>query len=146
MKGLILLLFSAAVVWSQELDVNATKRWMLAVEEILSSVSLGPLKAEFTPEYLGQRTLKSALQSQASRFRAKVSRAMIECAGTKAIVCIDSVSISDKAVKLVFDELKKLGFTVEWNRYAEQCFGTGALSFGQALVITMPPPAAESKE
>lgn len=135
MKGcfvLLLVLFAAAVAFGQELDVNTTRKWMLAVEELLTFTSIGQLKPEFTPTYLANRTDESVLQSQAARFRAKVARQLIECPTTQAIICIDPTMTSDKAVQLVLNEFKKLQFKVVWSKSEEAC--------PSALVVELPPP------
>jgi len=120
---------------------NATQKWMTLVEEVLTMVSIGPLKEELTPTYLGKRTLEASIQAQTARFRSRVARSLIECTGTKATSCIDPSTTSDDAVQLVHDELVKHEFTVAWVKTSPLCptvNGRGA----SALVVDVPPPAA----
>jgi hypothetical protein len=147
-RGLIVLLFLMMIVCStlahspsggeqggeqnQHLDTNTTRKWFLAVEEILSSITVGKLKSDFNPAYLAQRTTDSVLQGQVARFRAKLSRQLIECATTQATVCIDPTVTSDDAVKVVLKEFKDLTFDIVWSRSEDAC--------PSALVVRLPPP------
>ena len=140
MKGFLflILVISASLAQQQELDANTTRKWMLAVEELLTFTSIGELKAEFTPTYLANRTDVSVLHSQAARFRAKVARQLIECPTTQAIICVDPTMTSDKAVLMVLNEFKKLQFKIVWSKSEEAC--------PSALVVELPPPTVTEKK
>ena len=134
-----------SVAWSTESTPAPTqaeqkeadhKRWMFAVEEILSSISMGPLRPHFTPDYIAKRTPESVLQSQTSRLRAKTGRVVMDAVGTRAVSCIDPSTTKDEAVKNVLAEFKALGFDILWSKSEDGCFG------GQGLVVNGPPPTA----
>lgn len=110
MKGLILAILLCGCVLAED----STTKWQQAVEEILASVTLGPLKEDFSPKYLAQRTRSQALRGQTNRFRAKVATALIECIDTKTTVC-PGEHVTDHAVESVVEELKQHGFAeVYW--------------------------------
>lgn len=139
------LFFFACVVLGhgQELDVNATRKWMLAVEELLSAVSLGPLKKEFTPSYLGRRTHASVLATQTARFRARTARSLIEADGTRVIVCIDATTTTDAAVDVVLQELKEREFNAFVVKAHSSCPLIGGKKLQDALLIDdLPAPVA----
>ena len=110
MRGLILFLLCGFAFATQE--QNHTK-WMHAVEEILATVTLGPLKEEFTPSYLAKRTQSGALRMQTNRFRAQVAASMVECTSDRVTVC-PYPSTSDPAIEEVQKELETRGFEVYW--------------------------------
>lgn len=135
-----LITLAAATSTDQEAFNNATRKWMGLAEEILTMVSIGPLKDELTPAYLAQRSMESTLQTQAARFRSRVARSLIECVGTKATACIDPSMITDQAVQLVYAELIKHGFDVIWAKTSSLCPTVGTEG-AAALVVDVPPPA-----
>lgn len=102
-KGL-LLFFIFSVVAAEE-----DPSWKRAVEEILASLTLGPLKEDFSPDYLAKRTYSGALRAQTNRFRAHVATAMVQSLGSKITVCPNE-TIDDKAVEAVIEEVKQRGF------------------------------------
>ncbi len=137
----ILLVAAAAATTDQEAFNNATQRWISSVDEVLTMISIGPLKDELTPAYIGKRTAEAALSAQCARFRSRVARSLIETIGTKATSCIDPSMTSDDAVQVVHDELIKHEFTVAWVKSSPLCPTVGGRS-ASALVIDIPPPAA----
>ncbi len=137
LMGLFAFLFLTTVaVSAQELDANMTKKWMLAVEELLSAISLQPLKKEFTPSYLATRTQESVISMQASRFRAKTARAMVEATEPRVTVCVETPQTADAAVTIVYDELRALGYDVIWAKSDSSC----QKPTHSALLITVPLP------
>ncbi len=110
------------------------KRWRFAVEEILSAVSMGPIRSHFTPDYLSKRTIESVLLSQTAGLRARVARGVMDAFGTKALICIDLTTTREEAVKAVIDEFKKATFDIIWSRSSDECFGQNA------LIVMLPPP------
>jgi hypothetical protein len=120
-------------------DEEERKRWMFAVEEILAAVSMGPLRPQFTPEYLGNRTPESVLKAQTSALRAHVVQRLIGAWSNKVVACLDLVAFHAEGIKAVVSDLKKQTFDVVWSKSEDGCFG------GEALVITglpFPKPAA----
>lgn len=130
------------MVASAQLDGNLTQKWMVMIEEVLTMVTLGPLKDEITPAYLGRRTLSDVISVQAARFRSRVARSLIECSGNKATSCIDPSTTSDEAVQVVHDELQKHNFTVSWIKSSPLCPTYGKIG-GSALAIDLPFPKSE---
>jgi len=132
------ILFLATFVHA-ELNETEVHKWMHAVEEILSTVSLGPLKKEFTSSYVSQRTPEFSMKLQTSHFRALVATSIVQTVGPKMVVCIDPSLYSDEAVKTVVEELKERDFDVLWLHKTDECFKS-------SLLITLRPPAIEGKE
>lgn len=130
-----------ALCFGQELDANATRKWMYAVEEVLSAVSLGPLKAEFIPSYIARRTFASVIAAQTARFRARAARALFEATGTRVIVCIDETATTSEAVEAVREELVKHEFDAFVAKAHPSC--PGAKKSQDALLVdNLPPPTS----
>jgi hypothetical protein len=136
MRGVVVVFtcFLTALAFASDVNTTQLTQWMNAVEEIISHVTLGPLKDDFTPEYVGKRTVDFALRKQTYRFRAHVASAIIECLDTETKVCIHYLT-SEHAVKAVADELKQHQFEVLWLREMQEC-----VNHGQGLLIKVPPP------
>jgi hypothetical protein len=134
LTGLILLVLLVVAGAQEEFNATELKQWMAAVEEIVSHVTLGPLKQDFTPEYVGQRTADFALRKQTRRFRAHVAQAIIESLGTQVNICIDHLT-DEQAVKTVQSELKERGFEVYWLREMQEC-----IHHGQGIMVKVPAP------
>ena len=132
-------------------DVNATKRWMSAVEELLAKIHLGPLKSEITPEYLGKRFEKDAISSQSAHFRARLASAMLQASKKRAFACIDPAIHEERAIKAVQDELSQRKFKVTRLKKCGKCpvyakdnedeEGGVIYESGAALVVELPLPA-----
>lgn len=105
----MLIIFAFLVCVATAEPVNQTL-WNAAVEEILATVSLGPLKKEFTPDYVAKRSREQALKAQVLHFRAQVATSIVECITNKVTVCPMRASISHEAVETVANELKERGF------------------------------------
>lgn len=117
MKGLVLLAFLVAA--SSEGDVE----WKHAVEEIMASVVLGPLRPDFGPEALRRRTREGAIRAQTNRLRARVAVAMIESAGELVEACLLEHT-SPEAARALVDELRAHNFTsASWIRDERRCHG-----------------------
>jgi hypothetical protein len=119
---------------------NVTVPWVIAVEEMLSSISLGPLKKEFTPEYVARRTRVAAIASKTARLRARVATSIIESTDTRAVTCV--ANEIDEVVNAVIEELKALGFTDAYHLKSAppECVGTAA------VLVKVPPPAANKEQ
>jgi len=141
MKGVVLIICLLLIVNAQKEEVeNEVRQWMTAIEELVSHISLGPFKKDFTPEYIAKRTVDFALKRQTNNFRGLVASTIIQTVGDNAIACIDPTRISEEeSVKIVIDELKDHGFDVLWIHSMQECLGRSGLSIKV-------PPAAKSKE
>ena len=98
----------------------ADQEWRNAVEEVLAHITLGPLKMDFTPQYVGNRTMEFVLRTQTNRFRALVASAIVGSSTTEAIVCVPR-AIERSAVKAVLDELKERTFEAFWIHEMDEC-------------------------
>ena len=94
-------------------------RWRMAVQEILTSISAGPLSTEFTPSHLAKRRVADAMKNQVARLRGQVASAMLETVGSRVDLCAER-RFSDEAVAMVKEELEARGFKVEWTAQAER--------------------------
>ena len=137
--GFLLLSFICFVIVTSE-TVNVTQKWVSTVEELLTKVSLGPLKQEITPAYLAQRTAESTLDEQSKAFRARVAYSFLSCRRNKATVCIDPSTTDDEAVQIVHDELIAHNFTLVWAKTYSLCRGAAA------LLIDLPEPTVKEKQ
>lgn len=107
--------------------------WKNAVEEILAHVTLGPLKMDFTPDYVANRTMEFVLRKQTNRFRAMVASAIVECNTEEARACVPH-SIDSTVVKAILEELKERSFEAFWLHEMDECAGKSG------LLIKVPPP------
>jgi hypothetical protein len=145
-KMIFFLLFvGASAEFDQATFNNSTQKWMTLVEEILTIVSIGPLKDELTPSYLAKRSMEATIQAQTARFRSRVARSLIESIGTRATSCIDPSMTSDDAVQLVHDELVKHEFTVTWVKSSPLCPMVGGRG-ASALIVEVPAPVVATVE
>lgn len=120
-----------------ENEMNMTA-WIQGVEQLAATITLPvPLKKEFTPGYLAQRTLKSVIHGQMATFRSQVATAMINALDDEVTVCPVSY-INESVIKAMKEELEELGFTV--HTVADSCYKKNG------LLVRLPKPTVESDD
>lgn len=120
---LLAFLLPAVLCMTSENHTHNDAQWTAAVENILSNMVLGPLKPEFTPAFLGQRTRETIITAQTNWFRAHVARILMTTLAPDGVVhIVPGPEISREVVRTQVDELKAHSFTVRW-------FGTGTNAF-----------------
>jgi hypothetical protein len=134
MKGLVLLAFLVVGVVVASDDPKDSAEWKHAVEEVMASVVLGPLRPDFGPEALRRRTREGAVRAQTNRLRARVAVAMIESTGELVEACLLEHT-SPEAARALVDELRAHNFTsASWIRDERRCHGG-------YIRVEVPPPA-----
>lgn len=128
-------------------ESNQLRRWMAAVEEILSYVTLGPLKEDFGPPNFASRSRVSVLASQINRFRAYVVRAMLSSLEDRVYINVhharELLFVSDEAVDVVWAELRQRKFAIRpLSTFAYIIPGLQQQQqrVGEVMVIEVPPP------
>lgn len=125
MMMMMLLLFLALAAGSTGSTISAVsdeqqrqeshEKWVQAVEGILANLALGPLKAEFTPAFLAQRTRDSIIGAQRNYFRAYVARILMQSMAPEGLVYIEPPpEIAPEVVQAQVQELKDHSFSVRW--------------------------------
>lgn len=141
MKFVFLLCF-LSLSFAQETQ-ETLQKWRQAIQNLAVGLSRATLPEEFNPEALSTRNITIALNQQAGRFRAQVARA-IQQSITSTVSTCPPLEISDQAIISVREELKKLGFKVEWKCLAEHYSSGDPMNLelvyrvGQTHVLTCP--------
>jgi hypothetical protein len=113
-KGLVFLVV-VVVVASDDTE------WRHAVEEVMASIALGPLRPGFGPDALQKRTREGAVRAQTNRLRARVVVAMVETLEEYVEVCVPE-HVGSEAARAVTDELRAHNFTgAVWLRSVRGC-------------------------
>lgn len=100
---------------------NEKSEWQHAVEEILASVRLGPLKEEFSPSYLAKRKFAASFQLQSMKLRALIAGAMVESLGSDIHLC-QPMGMDDRVVREVLNEFRERGFDkISWTKGGLLC-------------------------
>lgn len=122
---------------TQSLQMNMTE-WMQGVEQLAATISLPvPLKTEFTPDYLAQRTLKDVVRGQLATFRSQVATAMINALEDEVTVC-PAMHINDRIIRAMKEELEERGFSV--HTVTDSCYKKNG------LLVRVPKPVIESDD
>ena len=104
-------------------------QWVQAVEGILAQWVLGPLKPEFTPAFLSQRTRESILNAQRTHFRAHVARLLMQSLAPEGLIYVEPPpEIAPEVVEAQVAELRAHSFSVRWL----------ARGVGGAFVVNVP--------
>lgn len=131
MKGLVLasILFFWGVYAAEETTTDGI------MQEIVTALYKGPVKLDFTPDFLAERTMEAVITAQTNRFRERVVRLLMESYDTSLVVCVDSSKLGSTAARAVMDELSARGFTVEWSSANDSCQSQKG-TFQDALLFT----------
>jgi hypothetical protein len=132
----ILLCLAVAIAATSITPVNSGKgepmhddQWVQAVEGILAQWVLGPLKPEFTPAFLSQRTRESILNAQRTHFRAYVARLLMQSLAPEGLIYVEPPpEIAPEVVEAQVAELRAHSFSVRWL----------ARGVGGAFVVNVP--------
>ena len=117
MKVFIVCLLIALVAAHND-EEDQLLKWRGAVQSLLMGVSRSKLPETFTPEQVAKRNTTVALNQQAGRWRAYVSRAIAQAVGDTVSMC-PPLDISDQAVLAVRKELQELGWKVDFSFVGE---------------------------
>jgi len=115
--------------------------WRLLMQEIMTSVSAGPMGEKFVPDYLARRKANIAMSKQLARARGQMISAMIETVGVRAETCFDH-RFSDDVLSMLKSELEGHQFKVMWEPDPERnptdtrwCYA------GRETMVVRVPPA-----
>ena len=111
--------------------------WYAAVQEVISGLALGPLRADLTPAAFAGRTRTQALGQQTEQLRAKVMGQLFRSLGTAIRVC-PLEDTSKEAIKAVRLELLNRTFVAHWHTVQGECGRHNGF-----LHVSVPPPKNE---
>jgi hypothetical protein len=121
--GVICVLAAALLCHSaraeEEDEKDTIQKWRLGVQEILTSVTAGPLGKDFTPKYLGTRSAALVLKKQLARIRGQAASAMIETLGTRVDLCY-ARRFKDEVISALKQEMVEAGFKVDWDAQSDR--------------------------
>lgn len=139
MKGFLFYIFflalSTTTSFAQQQLNDA--QWKKSVEEILSTLSLGPLRAEFSPKTLATRTRQDVLIMQTMSLRAHLIKQMTHTLSSTVKVCPLPES-SEEAIQHVLLEMKNRTFDIHWIKSDGECMPWHGFVF-----VSIPPPATD---
>ena len=122
-------------------------RWRLVVQEIITSITAGPMGEKFSPDYLGKRKASVAMNNQLARARGQMISTMIETIGVRAETCFDR-RFSDDVLFNMESELEEKQFKVDWNPQADRTIHDSRRCYAtrESMVVSVPPAKPELPE
>ncbi len=131
----------------EEVDKQREKNlseWRLLMQEIITSVSAGPMGEKFVPDYLAKRKANIAMSKQLARARGQMISAMIETVGVRAETCFDR-RFSDDVLSMLKSELEDHQFKVTWEPDPERSPTDKRWCYAgrESMVVGVPPAKPE---